>query len=86
MQEAYYHDWEVANSVNASLSKKDVQIVQQCVAACSNLLQVDIDTTCALHLLHVNVIWALMEDAPQLVGELSELRVTHDMNIEDANW
>ena len=40
----------------------------------------------ALHVLHVNVIWALFEDAGALVRDLSEIRVMHNMTIEDENW
>ena len=37
-------------------------------------------------MLHVNIIWALMDDAQRMVKELSELRVTHNMNIDDEAW
>ena len=39
-----------------------------------------------MHILHVNIIWALMDDAQKVVKELSELRLTHNMNIEDEHW
>ena len=40
----------------------------------------------ALKILHVNVIWALFEEPHQVVRDLSELRVSHNMAIEDENW
>ena len=54
--------------------------------ACTKTLKVDIVKHNALHILHVNLIWALMEDANNVIKELSELRLTHDMNIEDEHW
>lgn len=61
VQEAYYHEWDVANE-DSGTSKKDVQIVQQVLEACAKELKIDTVRHNSLHFLHVNVIWQLMED------------------------
>ena len=70
----------------AATHKKDVQIVRLVLEACQKHLKIDIVRHGPLHLLYVNVIWALLEDAQKVVKELSELRLTHNMNIEDQMW
>ena len=56
------------------------------IETCARFLKLDTSRHSTLHILHVNIIWALMEDAQRMVKDLSELRVTHNMNIEDEGW
>ena len=60
--------------------------MQQVIERCAKFLQIDIVRHEALHFLHVNLIWALLEDASSIVKEMSEMRVVHNMNIEDSLW
>lgn len=62
VQEAYFHEWDMA-SEESGPSKKDVQIVQQVLEACAKELKIDTVRHNSLHFLHVNVIWQLMEDS-----------------------
>ena len=56
------------------------------VEHCAKRFKFDLVSHEALHILHINVIWALFEDPEMIVSDLSELRITHLMNLEDNSW
>ena len=84
VQEAYFHEWQ--NNIATDFHRVDVQIVHHVIDACKSRLKLDLVKHEALHLLHVNVIWALLEDTNETVRDLNEIRITHNMNVEDQNW
>ena len=59
VSEAYFHDWEVEAP---ELNKKDVQIVQEVIDASVKRIYIDTAKCDSLHALHVNTIWALLDD------------------------
>lgn len=86
VQEAYYNMWDVRQNGPQTCNKKDIQIVRQVLETCQKYLKIDAVRYDPLHLLHVNVIWGLIKDTPKIVKELCELKLTHNMNIEDELW
>ena len=84
VQEAHFHEWD--HQVEKEFRKADVQIVQQVLEHIHKLHKFDLVSNEPLHILHINVIWALFEDVAQMVSDLSELRITHLMNLEDQGW
>ena len=81
VQEAYFHEWQ--NNIATDFHRIDAQIVHHVIDCCKNRLKLDLIKNEALHILHVNIIWALLEDTCETVRDLKELRITHEMNIED---
>lgn len=86
VQEAYYHQWEHEEQGTLNLKKKDVQLTELVLEKCQRVLQIQTEKIDTTHMLHVNVIWQLMEDGQQLVKDLSHMRISHNMKIEDENW
>ena len=54
---AYIHDWYAQEDVT---KKKDVQIVKQVCLAGSPILKIDVEQNDPIHLILLNVIWAML--------------------------
>ena len=80
---AYIHDWYAMNDV---LKKSDIQIVKQVLIASQKKLRVDVEKNDPLHFIHVNVIWAMLEDLESTIIQMTWVRAQYILAIQDENW
>ena len=55
----YFHEWDLDDEGPAL---KDVQVIKQVLTACQKKLKVDVSQYDPIVFIHVNYIWALIED------------------------
>ena len=56
---AYVHDWY---AIEDSSKKRDIQIVKQVIQSSQNKLRIDTDKYDPLHLIFLNVVWAMIDE------------------------
>ena len=78
IQMSYIHDWYAQEDVT---KKKDVQIVKQVVLAANPLLKIDVEQNDPIHLILLNVIWAMLQDPENTIIQITWVRAQYILAV-----
>ena len=68
------------------MKKKDVQIVKQVVLASNPLLRIDVEQFDPIHLILLNVVWAMLQDPENTIIQICWVRAQYILAVQDENW